>query len=174
MFLHVSIHVPAKGTTSFFSAADMRNTVSIHVPAKGTTRANLMGHLILLVSIHVPAKGTTNYIRTRLIALDRFNPRSREGNDAVSSPAQARSCGFNPRSREGNDIDELRAGGGASGFQSTFPRRERPSRSISMACAMAVSIHVPAKGTTITFFVSFIFIIDVSIHVPAKGTTELL
>ena len=56
-----------------------------------------------------------------------FNPRSREGNDSISSRSSFAIESFNPRSREGND--DWR-GGGTSGQRH-------------------VSIHVPARGTTV-------------------------
>ena len=39
--------------------------VSIHVPARGTTSTRLFALLITLVSIHVPARGTTITARTK-------------------------------------------------------------------------------------------------------------
>ena len=58
-----------------------------------------------------------------------FNPRSREGNDMVSPDTLARLLSFNPRSREGND-------------RTAKIRRHY----------FAVSIHVPARETTICCF----------------------
>ena len=56
-----------------------------------------------------------------------FNPRPREGGDAVYvPPGTYKINGFNPRPREGGDADRLRARGG-----------ER------------VSIHAPARGATV-------------------------
>ena len=77
--------------------------VSIHVPAKGTTEnvIDVVGDLS--VSIHVPAKGTTKPFSSLASLQIGFNPRSREGNDAIpKSPYRS-----------------------SAGFQSTFPRRER-------------------------------------------------
>ena len=56
-----------------------------------------------------------------------FNPRSREGNDAPAMYHRPAFVGFNPRSREGNDNIQ-------SYYQSY----------------LSVSIHVPARGTTIS------------------------
>ena len=80
-------------------------------------------------------------------------------------------------------------------FQSTFPRRERHERrcgvqsgsesfnprsregndllTTSAATTRPVSIHVPAKGTTL-YNLSFDTAFSVSIHVPAKGTTAII
>ena len=57
--------------------------VSIHVPAKGTTDRARKRHYQKIVSIHVPAKGTTWQEKMSNTALQRFNPRSREGNDSA-------------------------------------------------------------------------------------------
>ena len=124
-------------------------SVSIHVPAKGTTSDCVLFILLVYrVSIHVPAKGTTTTGSLHRAEYISFNPRSREGNDdyvpqlafidfsvsihvpakgttpATMRAARNQSC-FNPRSREGND-----------------PGRHANNH------GLPVSIHVPAKGTT--------------------------
>ena len=82
MSIFVSIHVPARGTTTVYGInatnctsfnprsrtgndvivalvpASFR-TVSIHVPARGTTAYHTARPPIMPVSIHVPARGTT-------------------------------------------------------------------------------------------------------------------
>ena len=57
--------------------------VSIHVPARGTTEQMRALAKALMVSIHVPARGTTikSFFHDR--REERFNPRSREGNDRL-------------------------------------------------------------------------------------------
>ncbi len=146
-----------------------------------------------------------------------FNPRSRKGNDGISPPRPSGVRGFNPRSRKGNDenaeIEEIPL----NWFQSTFPQGERPDR---YTCSdpyrpcfnprsrkgndtigrqsllrFGVSIHVPARGTTLSSASaalhnkfqstfpqgerlisppSYNFSKKVSIHVPARGTTEFV
>ena len=78
---------------------------------------------------------------------------------------------FNPRSRTGNDelIDDVDA-------RITVVSIHVPARGTTLCCHLTfppliVSIHVPARGTTITSYVNFMWIILVSIHVPARGTT---
>ena len=166
--------------------------VSIHVPAKGTTQ--LYERLILHdhVSIHVPAKGTTSLSFLQQLSDSRFNPRSREGNDRY--PLGNTTTGFRFQStfprRERHTL--LPTQPAAVQFQSTFPRRERRGRAVQPApegtgfnprsregndqpqkllqCCLPVSIHVPAKGTTVPLRGLPVFSL-VSIHVPAKGTT---
>ena len=55
-------------------------------------------------------------------------------------------------------------------FQSTFPRGERHTREEDDHEDTLVSIHVPARGTTV-YKVDRDKITGVSIHVPARGTT---
>ena len=62
--------------------------------------------MLILISIHVPAWGTTNWQNNIFYELIYFNPRSRVGNDKVN-------------------YEWLTEG---TGFQSTFPRGERPTQ----------------------------------------------
>ena len=64
MIVFVSIHVPARGTTSAVSQCFCGDSVSIHVPARGTTMLLPSTAVHLIVSIHVPARGTTNHLHT--------------------------------------------------------------------------------------------------------------
>ncbi len=57
-------------------------------------------------------------------------------------------------------------------FQSTFPRGERQNHVSNMTAEEAISIHVPAWGTT-QAHLQGAEIIEISIHVPAWGTTFL-
>ena len=169
VFWLISIHVPAKGTTSGNPAIIGNGDISIHVPAKGTTAFYSGYTLTHEISIHVPAKGTTPIqdlsaplpefqstfprrerqprLSLFLYAKRHFNPRSREGNDPCFFHALNDNINFNPRSREGND-----------------------ERSRNDALMEIISIHVPAKGTTVRLHM-FGDQDNISIHVPAKGTT---
>ena len=127
---------------------------------------------IYQVSIHVPARGTTFTTPLNVRNHACFNPRSRTGNDGESGWSEIKSCSFNPRSRTGND-DHIKpalrddkcfnprsrtGNDGPSGFsilvygsfQSTFPHGERRSRLVRHSAFVGVSIHVPARGTTIS------------------------
>ena len=103
--------------------------------------------VVIQISIHVPARGTTTVLpiptaRSKFqstfpqgerqlphlispFLLD-FNPRSRKGNDGFGSCFVSVKANFNPRSRKGND-------------------RLTENRSFQMD----ISIHVPARGTTL-------------------------
>ena len=102
----------------------------------------------------------------------RFNPRAREGRDAIAdylnglsigvsihAPARgatisARGCirrggSFNPRAREGRDPLVLTQSFAANTFQSTRPRGARHRSAHRRHAVQAVSIHAPARGATI-------------------------
>ena len=78
--------------------------ISIHVPAWGTTIKGPGSIEYGFISIHVPAWGTTKY-QTRISKCHTyFNPRSRVGNDTARKHFQSCVDYFNPRSRVGNDV----------------------------------------------------------------------
>ena len=78
----------------------------------------------------------------------RFNPRAREGRDAMLAIRACRSIGFNPRAREGRDrrSDQLRKT--LREFQPTRPRGARPDTRYRPNDPGSVSTHAPARGTT--------------------------
>ena len=89
-----------------------------------------------------------------------FNPHSRVGNDArLSHGVQSISSDFNPRSRVGNDADlsVLRL---ADAISIHVPAWGTTGQYVKISCDIAISIHVPAWGTTInrrTLFDEMIF-----------------
>ena len=114
---------------------------------KGNDCKLLHGYLLFVVSIHVPARGTTSIAATlRLTVLFQSTFPQGERHSGVSFPL----------------ISYL--------FQSTFPQGERLQVVGSGGQLNSVSIHVPARGTTLDD--GDVLVIDtVSIHVPARGTT---
>ena len=125
----VSIHVPARGTTSVsLSLYNCAGFVSIHVPARGTTGNRQKRLKEDNVSIHVPARGTTCGLRICSWFWISFNPRSRTGNDHFSCRYGGDKKCFNPRSRTGNDTPGASMSGRFGEFQSTFPHGERRLR----------------------------------------------
>ena len=169
--IKVSIHVPARGTTCR-TACSLRTTSCFNPRSR---EGNDVEQLALnlpkfMVSIHVPARGTTLLADCNRAVFKRFNPRSREGNDGLIIPILPTYAGFNPRSREGNDLDLEDAIEKVVKFQSTFPRGERLMFFLHFFLGLLVSIHVPARGTTISPPCAP-GIRRVSIHVPARGTT---
>ena len=148
LFVVISIHVPAWGTTcecsyaySCYTNFNPRSrvgndpnwcrgdyipiSISIHVPAWGTTQSLLQAKEISKISIHVPAWGTTKCpVSTNWIS-GYFNPRSRVGNDLFQYLCCILADYFNPRSRVGNDLMGAGHWSLIPLFQSTFPRGER-------------------------------------------------
>ena len=100
-----------------------------------------------------------------------FKPRSREGNAPFHQLLRLLHPRFKPRSREGNDPAREKGGAMNDMFQSTFPRGERRYYVLFQGWKqIAVSIHVPTRGTT-GFEKDSSEWIAVSIHVPSRGTT---
>ena len=146
----ISIHAPAKGATRLLLHVGIaRIAISIHAPAKGATPVTVGKPASLHISIHAPAKGATADPVPRPVHPGHFNPRSREGSDVSGDKRQIAADYFNPRSREGSDggLTRVNERGGISihapakgattaglelpqtiKFQSTLPRRERPTR----------------------------------------------
>ena len=149
-----------------------RKTVSIHVPAKGTTHLFLLHFLFWGVSIHVPAKGTTTLpcspscIRQFQSTFPRRERRGCLGRE------NSQKNGFNPRSREGNDYGTTASVCILSAFQSTFPRRERLKGAGFEGNYYMFQSTFPRRERRNCFCVG-IDIHAVSIHVPAKGTTAI-
>ena len=124
-FYHISIHVPARGTTGDRSGVPAVHHISIHVPARGTTNTKQDKRQYIPISIHVPARGTTT----------------------VYLAAAKNRCYFNPRSREGNDnaIDCYCCHWVISIH---VPARGTTFDTARVEAKLSISIHVPARGTT--------------------------
>ena len=101
--LPVSIHVPAKGTTSTIRRHGSDAGFQSTFPRRERRTEGAGYHPQAHVSIHVPTKGTTKLSSFVAMSQQCFNPRSREGNDEHRKDAVLFWNGFNPRSREGND-----------------------------------------------------------------------
>ena len=122
----VSIHAPVKGATIAAAGRSVLRPVSIHARVKGATGRCRAVKTLDFVSIHAPVKGATIALIFYRAMRCSFNPRSREGSDALAWILSDRGSRFNPRSREGSD----RMGAWDMEFD------------------IAVSIHAPVKGAT--------------------------
>ena len=144
----ISIHAPVKGATYAARLMSGNHLISIHAPVKGATTQNRKNRKSQSISIHAPVKGATRVQTRTPRQIRHFNPRSREGSDRPQTPLRYARHYFNPRSHEGSDAADdyghfdrpisihASAKGApsnipntrpASVFQSTLPRRERPS-----------------------------------------------
>ena len=167
----ISIHAPAKGATSqVFSMIFLTlyfNPRSREGSDQVTGRSSVQG---CQFQSTLPRRERL-YFHFYFPSHVNFNPRSREGSDRNRVSFMPISFNFNPRSREGSDshaeFDICRAPAfqstlprrerpTASGpdvilhrFQSTLPRRERHARAHLHLRQYLISIHAPAKGATI-------------------------
>ena len=149
-----------------------RRRVSIHAPAKGATDGmSVDAHPTCSFQSTPPRRGRPSAPIAAASTVRCFNPRPREGGDALRSRAAMPACMFqstpprrgrhdapigirsadacfNPRPREGGDCDRRRRAWPIAMFQSTPPRRGRPACTAADWHARRVSIHAPAKGAT--------------------------
>ena len=146
-----------------------RHAVSIHAPARGATAPRRERGEPARVSIHAPARGATFLMIGISYFYFSFNPRAREGRDAIE-----------PRTQ---NLPRVSIHAPARGATANRGNRVRfhyvsihaPARGATKTCrqsfpSSAVSIHAPARGAT-----SPVFAKDadtgVSIHAPARGAT---
>ena len=79
-----------------------------------------------------------------------FNPRSRVGNDDTPETASGVPYGFQSTFPRGERPGLFVPVSTSGLFQSTFPRGERQIGALEEELAKCISIHVPAWGTTKT------------------------
>ena len=120
-----------------------------------------------------------------------FNPRSHKGNDKDRLVVHLYVDGFQSTFPQGERRTTETKNIPADGFQSTFPQGERRYLKLfyyyifyfnprshkgndhsghTLSEVLKISIHVPTRGTTPSFFDSPHFL-QISIHVPTRGTT---
>ena len=131
----VSIHVPARGTTTIWPSMTSKRSCFNPRSRKGNDQRSGGTPTTPEVSIHVPARGTTACIPLRNIRNKRFNPRSRKGNDSRSIGTMWQPLCFNPRSRKGNDAPDQKVAERFRRFQSTFPQGERQQLPTIFICS---------------------------------------
>ena len=146
----ISIHAPAKGATPLFRKGALPKEFQSTLPRRERRANDPCG---AYRSIHFnPRSREGSDLSFALLksTFSNFNPRSREGSDlfalvalvddaviSIHAPAKGatrahnllRLCpqDFNPRSREGSDSSNRVFVSGNKEFQSTLPRRERPT-----------------------------------------------
>ena len=93
-------------------------------------------------------RGARRSMDTQLRLAGRFQSTRPRGARRGRPPASPRRNRFNPRAREGRDalVPPARRQGHA--FQSTRPRGARPASGEGPGTAQTVSIHAPARGAT--------------------------
>ena len=102
-----------------------------------------------------------------------FNPRSREGSDVMMTSMHAVKLYFNPRSREGSDVKPLLTYVHTVLFQSTLPRRERQPSGVSQFIYLIHFNPRSREGSDLCKLCKESAFLAISIHAPAKGATVL-
>ncbi len=124
--VNVSIHAPARGATSLPFVFASPTTFQSTPPRGGRRPLTTLLRTWRRVSIHAPARGATRQGMLKLAEAEGFNPRPREGGDALGIDGCVISLEF----------------------QSTPPRGGRLHQQGYDADDVTVSIHAPARGAT--------------------------
>ena len=99
-------------------------TISIHAPREGGDAPQLRRFVLREISIHAPREGGDDYEKLDVSGDGHFNPRPREGGDAVGAD-------------ESHDVER---------FQSTPPARGATHRHQRHRRDLQISIHAPREG----------------------------
>ena len=99
-------------------------TISIHAPREGGDAPQLRRFVLREISIHAPREGGDDYEKLDVSGDGHFNPRPREGGDAVGAD-------------ESHDVER---------FQSTPPARGATHHVPAVRAAADISIHAPREG----------------------------
>ena len=119
--------------------------VSIHASAQEATRPERLPDPGQGVSIHASAQEATLGIWFYAKVAESFNPRLRAGGDhPCPGPRPCRPC-FNPRLRAGGDLRWPARQRRRNEFQSTPPRRRRPSLWMRWICMWAKFQSTPPR-----------------------------
>ena len=123
--MHVSIHTPTQGVTSFFKTFFPFASVSIHTPTQGVTME--------IYKVKVQSKFQSTH------------PRRVWQGDKLYIEGK---ISFNPHTHAGCDPQRAQNGTLILRFQSTHPRRVWPDYPTHLAKMILVSIHTPTQGVT--------------------------
>ncbi len=143
--------------------------ISIHAPVKGATPSAVIDIRVISFQSTLPWRERLPLLPFWGIYDKYFNPRSREGSDALEDVTGTVSKNFNPRSREGSDWL-------ANDFcQPIYISIHAPVKGATpsllyLSPCYKISIHAPVKGATI-YDTDFSKYLPISIHAPVKGAT---
>jgi len=101
----VSIHAPVMGANDLLHSVVMCPGVSIHAPVMGANAIKEASAFIMGVSIHAPVMGANINYRI-FVALNGFNPRTRDGCEYTRSGGYRVGRCFNPRTRDGCEYQQ--------------------------------------------------------------------
>ena len=121
----ISIHAPREGGDEVTGVIQVIPcTISIHAPREGGDAPQLRRFVLREISIHAPREGGDDYEKLDVSGDGHFNPRPREGGDAVGAD-------------ESHDVER---------FQSTPPARGATHRHQRHRRDLQISIHAPREG----------------------------
>ena len=121
----ISIHVPAWGTT-MSSGRIIRRPADFNPRSRvGNDMVAFGASAVFIISIHVPAWGTTVNKWVQKTYYQNFNPRSRVGNDWFAFLPLSLGAGFQSTFPRGDRPTQISPSPSFCKFQSTFPRGER-------------------------------------------------
>ena len=103
-FFHISIHVPAWGTTLFLAGRTQQCRYFNPRSRVGNDTQELLEYQSELRFQSTFPRGERQWVLGQYTMPDDFNPRSRVGNDRTHLITTHWYYNFNPRSRVGNDL----------------------------------------------------------------------
>ncbi len=121
----ISIHAPARGATLPAVRVRCRWKISIHAPARGATAFFAASSCASLVFQSTLPRGERLSRFSHEYILSNFNPRSREGSDAVGLNAELQHLHISIHAPARGATHHVVGGVGTLQFQSTLPRGER-------------------------------------------------
>ena len=163
----ISIHAPAKGATLVRDVQDLASKISIHAPAKGATLTTCLSagpqlnfnprtregcdqsHIEQLkdqvrISIHAPAKGATLfYLHTGQTCRISIHAPAKGATLALGPLYMFRQISIHAPAKGATDKKTIYIG--SSKFQSTHPRRVRPSFFINFSYTKAFQSTHPRR-----------------------------
>ena len=159
------------GTTGLGDACLYLRCISIHVPARGTTSLPGWCATLAIFQSTYPHGERPSAAPTVGLAFN-FNPRTRTGYDVrqlLQPVCTIISIHVPARGTTSSRCNGLHI----SIFQSTYPHGVRHLATPVVRAIHIISIHVPARGTT-DGHERDASVYHISIHVPARGTTRLV
>ena len=148
--------------------------ISIHAPAKGATSFPIQSATIKAeFQSTLPRRERRVSGDKRQIAANYFNPRSREGSDRRFMWRRNAAAHFNPRSREGSDPSLRSQSAMTARFQSTLPRRERPS-SFSAGTTILYFNPRSREGSDFTLQKKFLYTLTFQSTLPRRERPQEL
>ena len=168
----ISIHASAREATRGATFQADHKIISIHASAREATKPKSTGLFTYIISIHASAReATLSYIFCTTAARN-FNPRLREGGDAIRSPDKRPwFISIHVSAREATSRVIFRVI--LALFQSTPPWGRRPYFLCALRYIIGISIHASAREATGRSWAGASWPM-ISIHAFAMEATSML